>query len=205
MAQNDNWAGADSIVNISQTVVAFPLINTQSLDAVVLEAVDKGPFTAQVNGANADPGIALVEVYDADDSREPRLVNVSARSRVGTGDDVLIAGFVLEGPGTMRLLIRAVGSTLADFGVQGSLPDPVLAIRRQGSLDVLAENDNWSGDPELKAAFGFSGAFALPDDDSRDAAVILEITPGAHTATVSDAGGTEGVALVEIYELTDTN
>ncbi|GAB5560469.1 MAG: hypothetical protein SynsKO_21160 [Synoicihabitans sp.] len=201
IAQNDNWSGTAEIVGTAQRLGAFPLTNTASLDAAVVSAIGDGPHTAQVTGADSAPGVALVEVYDADDAREPRLVNVSARSRVGTGDDVLIAGFVLQGPGSMRLLVRAIGPTLSNFDVVGVLPDPILTIRRQGSSTVLAENDNWDGTDALKSAFTQTGAFALPNDNSRDAVVILEIEPGAYTATVSDVGGVEGVALVEIYEL----
>lgn len=201
IAENDNWSGNAALVSISSTVGAFPLTDSASLDAALVNTIGSGPFTAQVNGAGASPGVALVEVYDADASREPRLVNLSARSRVGTGSDVLIAGFVLEGPGSMRLLIRAIGPTLGGFGVAGTLPDPVLTIRAQNSSTVLAENDNWAGNATLKAAFTTTGAFALPDDNSRDAVVIVEIPPGAYTATIADAGGTEGVALIEVYEI----
>lgn len=201
IAGNDNWSGDATLVSVSNTVGAFSLIDPASLDAALVETIGSGPFTAQVNGAHSSPGIALVEVYDADTSREPRLVNLSARSRVGSGADVLIAGFVLEGPGSMRLLIRAIGPTLGGFGVAGALPDPVLTIRAQNSLTVLAENDNWAGDAKLIAAFTTTGAFALPDDDSRDAVVIVEIPPGAYTATVADVGGAEGVALIEVYEI----
>lgn len=200
IAQNDNWGGDQTLINLSSSVGAFALEDSASLDAALAQSIGNGPFTAQVAGASA-PGIALVEVYDADGLAEPRLVNISARSRVGTGADVLIAGFVLQGPGSTRLLIRAVGPTLGGFGVNGVLPDPTLTIRQLNTSGILGENDNWAGDTALKSAFSTSGAFALPNDNSLDAALIVELPPGAYTATVADSADREGVALVEVYEL----
>jgi hypothetical protein len=201
IAQNDNWGGDQNLVNLSSSVGAFALEDGASLDAALAQSIGNGPFTAQVAGASTSPGIALVEVYDADGVSAPRLVNISARSRVGTGADVLIAGFVLQGPGSTRLLIRAVGPTLGDFGVNGVLPDPTLTIRQLNTSGVLGANDNWAGDAALKSAFTTSGAFALPNDNSLDAALIVELPPGAYTATVADSADREGVALVEVYEL----
>lgn len=201
IAQNDNWGGDQNLVSLSSSVGAFALEDSASLDAALARSVGNGPFTAQVAGASASPGVALVEVYDADGLESPRLVNISARSRVGTGADVLIAGFVLQGPGSTRLLIRAVGPTLGDFGVNGTLPDPTLTIRNQNTSAILGQNDDWAGNAALKAAFATSGAFALPNDNSLDAAVIVELPPGAYTATVADVAERAGVALVEVYEL----
>lgn len=201
IAQNDNWGGDQNLVNLSSSVGAFALEDGESRDAALATSIGNGPFTAQVAGASTASGIALVEVYDADDLASPRLVNISARSRVGTGADVLIAGFVLKGPGSTRLLIRAVGPTLEGFGVTGVLPDPTLTIRQLDNSAVLGTNDNWTGDATLKAAFTTSGAFALPNDNSLDAALMVELPPGAYTATVADSANREGVALVEVYEL----
>ena len=201
VAQNDNWGGDQNLINLSSSVGAFALGDSASLDAALAQSIGNGSFMAQVAGVSSATGVALVEVYDADGVAAPRLVNISARSRVGTGADVLIAGFVLQGPGSTRLLIRAVGPTLGDFGVSGVLPDPSLTIRSQSTSDVLGQNDNWAGDAALKTAFTTSGAFALPNDNSLDAAPIVELPPGAYTATVADDADREGVALVEVYEL----
>jgi hypothetical protein len=125
------------------------------------------------------------------------LINVSARNRVGTGDDVLIAGFTLAGSGAKPLLIRAVGPGLAAFGVPGTLADPKLEIYNGAGVKV-AENDTW--DPALAATFGSVGAFALPGG-SRDAALRTELPPGSYTALVKGSDGGTGEALIEVYEL----
>ena len=155
----------------------------------------------------ATSGVALVEVYEAD-ATPSTLVNLSCRARVGTGADVLAAGFVIRGTAPRRLLIRGVGPTLAGFGVAGTLADPKLEIIRQGETSPLATNDNWStpvspltsGAAELNAAFTSVGAFALTTN-SRDAALIVTLPPGTYTAQVSGLNNTVGVAIVEVYDL----
>ena len=190
---NDNWGGGAGLITAFASVGAFPLPPT-SLDAALLRNVDGGQ-TAQVTGTGA--GVVLVEAYDVGAGATPRLVNVSARNRVGTGDDILIAGFTVSGTGSMPLLIRAVGPKLTAFGVGGVLVDPKLEIYNDAGVKVT-ENDNWA--TSLAATFGSVGAFAL-DVGSRDAALLTSLPPGSYTAQVSGIGGGTGEALVEIYEV----
>jgi hypothetical protein len=126
------------------------------------------------------------------------LRNLSTRGQVGTAANVLIAGFVVAGDTPKRVLVRAVGPSLAAFGVTGVLADPQLQIFGGGTL--VLENDNWGGTPALITAAGQVGAFPL-DAASRDAAVVATLPPGAYTAQVSGAGGGTGVALVELYDV----
>ncbi len=131
----------------------------------------------------------------------PQIVNLSSRGRVGTGDDVLIAGFVVEGPGTQRVLVRAAGPALAGLGVSGTLTQPRLQLFSGQS--VLMENEQWDGGDnaaEIETEIARSGAIPFAAG-STDAAVIADLAPGAYTAVVSGVGNTEGVALVEIYKL----
>ena len=150
---------------------------------------------------NNRSGHAHDELNDAGNGGSGRLDNVSARAEVGTGADILAAGFAIGGTAPKRLLLRAVGPTLGLFGVGGTLADPVLAIRPLGRETLSAQNDDWAGTAALKAAFASVGAFAFADDASRDAAVVVELPPGTYTATVSGKNNTTGVALVEVYEL----
>ena len=129
------------------------------------------------------------------------MVNASTRAFVGTGDSVLIPGFVISGTGSLRLLIRAVGPTLSTFGLTGLLADPTITLYR--GTTALATNDNWStgvNATELAAAAATVGTFALTTG-SRDAALIATLPPGAYTAVLGGVGGTTGTALVEIYAL----
>jgi hypothetical protein len=118
---------------------------------------------------------------------------------VGTGDGVLIAGFVISGATPMRVLIRAVGPTLSSNGVTTALTDPQLALYR-GSV-LWDYNDNWAGEAKLAAAFTEAGAARWTDSGSKDAALLVTLPPGAYTAIVSGVNGASGVALAEVYEL----
>ena len=139
-------------------------------------------------------GVALLEVYDAATSSSVNVINASTRAFVGTGDSVLIPGFVISGTGALKLLIRAVGPTLANLGVSGVLADPTITLYR-GST-ALATNDNWAvGDAATMTAVG---AFALPVG-SRDAAIVTTLPAGSYSAIVSGVANTTGTALVELY------
>jgi hypothetical protein len=198
VAVNDDWAGADLLKSNFARLGAFPLPDT-SKDAVILTQFAPKGYTANVTGSGT--GLAMAEIYDADlpGAAKGRLVNLSARAYAGPGDDVLIVGFVISGDTPLRVLIRAVGPTLANHGVTTALADPQLQVYRGSTM--IQHNDNWSGDSELAAAFAQTGAFALPDASSKDAALIVSLAPGAYTAIVSGVAGTNGIALAEIYEL----
>lgn len=190
--QNDQWGGTTALITAFARVGAFAL-DAFSLDAALQGSVSGGR-TVQVYSAGS--GIVLVEVYDAEASAPSRLVNVSARNRVGTGDDRLIAGFTLVGNGTRRILVRAVGPTLAGFGVSGALSDPRLEVY-SGPVKV-ADNDTYSA--ATASHFASVGAFAL-NPGSTDAALLLTLAPGGYTVQVAGSNGGTGEALVEVYEL----
>ena len=201
--QNDDWTGSFNFTSVG----AFAFAGTAPRDAAIYSAsTSAGSYSIQIAGKNNGTGLALAEIYDATPSDNfaattPRLVNVSARTQVGTGDNILIAGFAVSGSSAVRVLIRAVGPTLgvAPFNVGGTLADPKLEIY-SGSTKTI-ENDNWAGTAELKAAFSAVAAFAFSADTSRDAALVATLQPGSYTAQISGVGSTSGVALVEIYEL----
>ncbi len=201
MATNDNWGGTAALKASFGSVGAFPLSIDNSRDAALVFSPGAGAYTAKVTGIAGGTGLALVEVYDTGTGNTPRLTNVSARTQVGTGGDVLIVGFVVSGNVPKKFLIRAVGPTLGVFGVGGTLVDPVLELRPLGSSTIVATNDDWRGTAALKSAFTSVGAFAFAVDASKDAALAIELPPGAYTATVTGKAGTTGVALVEVYEL----
>lgn len=134
-------------------------------------------------------------------SRSP-LINVSSRARVGVGDDILIAGFVIEGPEPKRLLVRGVGPSLSSQGITDPLKDPKLTVFNS-SQQAVAANDNWGdvADPlELSRTGSQVGAFPLTAA-SRDAALLVTLPPGPYSVTISGVGGATGVALAEVYEV----
>jgi hypothetical protein len=133
-----------------------------------------------------------------------QFTNLSARAQVGTADGVLVPGLVIGGATPRRVLVRAIGPALGAFGVTGFLADPTLTVFR--GTTTLASNDNWQEQTTTGGATVVSttavevGAFALPAG-SKDSALVLTLEPGAYTFRVAGAGGTTGVALVEIYAL----
>ena len=187
---NDNWTA--SLAPTFSSVGAFALPDG-SRDAAFLQPID-GARSIWAQGSG--PGVVLVEAYDTGASNSPRLVNMSARNLVGTGDDILIVGFNIGGTGTKQLLIRAIGPKLGGFGVTGFLADPKVEVYRGDTK--ISENDNWSS--ALAATFGAVGAFGL-DAGSRDAALLADLAPGGYTVWVRGADGGTGEALVELYEV----
>ncbi|MDO8541528.1 MAG: DUF1800 family protein [Opitutaceae bacterium] len=126
-----------------------------------------------------------------------RLANLATRAQVGTADNVMIAGFVVSDGAPKRILIRAIGPALTGFAVTGALANPALSLYDAKGV-LLGTNDDWTGADAL--AMAGAGAFALAPG-SRDAALLVTLGPGAYTAQVSGTGGTLGVALLEIYDV----
>ena len=207
IATNDDWqinsAGQDQTALIAATsarVGAFPLPNG-SKDSALLVTVNNGALTTGLLRPNSTTGVALTEVYDTDTTGTSRLINVSARMNVTTGEGTLIAGLIIAGNAPKRVLIRGIGPTLSVFGVLGVLADPQITVFANSS--VIASNDNWetgtSTSDQLTAVSAQVGAFALPAG-SKDAALLVTLPPGAYTVQVSGVGNTTGVALIEVYE-----
>jgi hypothetical protein len=135
------------------------------------------------------------------------LINVATRAFVGTGDNVMIGGFVVQGPQPKRMLVRAAGPALRSFGVNDALADPVLRLFASGALS--AENDDWvqpvgpgtaASAAEISAASAQASAFAFPPG-SADAAVLVTLPPGAYSAVVEGRNAGTGHGLVEAYEI----
>jgi hypothetical protein len=195
---NEDWGGGATLSAAFTAVGAFAL-PAASKDAALLVPIAAGAYTAQITAASGT-GVALLEAYDSDATpATARLVNISARTQVGSGENVLVIGFVITGSGSNRILLRAVGPGLTQFGVGGVLADPQLRLFNAAGVQTDLNND-WGGTAALTTAFAQSGAFGLPAG-SRDAALIVNLPAGAYTAQVSGIADTTGVALVEVYEL----
>lgn len=191
-ASNDDW---NSSLSSTFTAVGAFAFDAGSKDAAIRESLN-GAFTVQAKGTG--PGAILVETYDVTGGTGRRLVNVSARNHVGTGDEILIAGFAISGTGIKRVLIRAIGPTLGAFGVDGALADPLVRVFDSRNT-IVGSNENWEN--SLSATFSQVGAFPLAAG-SKDAAIVLSLPAGAsYTVQVSGADGGTGEALVEIYEV----
>jgi hypothetical protein len=209
IAANGGWAGNALIASTAISVGAFGWNSTSSHDAALLESLPVGSYTAQITGASGGSGVALAEIYDASpagsySAASPRLINISARDQVGTGANILIAGFVIGGTTSTTVLIRGSGPALESFGVPGTLPDPQLQLfqsNSDGTSTLLESNTGWGGDATIAAIAVSVGAFSFGSSATADSAILITLPPGAYTAEVSGASGDTGVALVEIYEV----
>lgn len=199
---NDDWGtntNAAQIVSTATAVGAFSL-NTGSADAAALVDLAPGRYTVVADGKNGASGLSMVELYDADTGTpSARMVNISNRGYVGAGASIMIPGFIVSPEGSRTFLIRAVGPSLARFGVPGVLADPRITVYR-GATPILT-NDNWDGIPGSSTTASVAtqvNAFSLTAG-SADAAFVVTLPPGGYTVQASGVGDTTGVALVEVY------
>jgi hypothetical protein len=193
---NDNWLAADAATMAGAGAFALA---TGGKDAALVSSLSPGAYTLPVTATDNGSGVVLLEVYDASTSATSTVVNASTRAFAGTGTSVFIVGFVINGSGSLRCLIRAVGPTLTGLGVGDALADPSLGLYLGPTL--LTFNDNWStaaNAAEISAAATAVSAFALPTG-SKDAAIVTRLPAGAYTAVVNGAANSTGTALVEIY------
>lgn len=176
---------------------AFPL-DPESNDSALAMVLDPGVYTVHLSDASGS-GVGLTEIYLVPDAEiEGRLVNLSTRMRLDQGDAGIIAGFVIGGDVPARVLVRAVGPGLAQFGLSDVLPNPTLRLTRW--LETLAANDDWSAADGVAEISAVVGAFPL-EAGSRDAALLIWLEPGVYTAQVGSADQQTGLVLVEMYAI----
>ena len=190
MATNDNWSD-DPAASELGSMGMTPVDARESATVVTLSP---GHYTAVIGGKNGSAGTALVEMYDVDPVADSQFGNVSTLGFVGTGDDALIGGFVVAGPGSAKVVVRAVGPSLTFSGVQNAIQDPTLAVH-DGNGNVTS-NDDWQ-----TAVNGEPIPVLLQPRDPRESAIQMTLAPGSYTAIVRGKGNTTGVALVEAYNL----
>ncbi|MEO6872138.1 MAG: hypothetical protein ABI233_07955 [Chthoniobacterales bacterium] len=171
------------------------LAPTNDLESAIVATLAPGAYTAVLSGRNGTTGVSLVEIYDLDPAGASRLGNLSARAGVGSGENVVIAGFIL-GVQTLDsdLVVRGLGPSLAQFGINHVLADPTLELRDSDG-NLLKSDDNWQDDPDQAALITGSG---LAPENTKEAALEVNLPPGNYTAILSGNGDT-GVGIVEIY------
>ena len=190
---NDNWRDTQEA-----EIKATGLAPTDDAEAAIVATLDPGAYTAVLSG-NDSTGVGLVEVYALDQGAASELANVSTRGFVGTGDNAMIGGVIIgpNGGPDATLVVRAIGPTLGDFGVTGSLADPTLALHNSDGTLIASSND-WQDDPGQAADIEAAG---LAPGDPRESAIYITAPTGSYTAIVTGNNGTTGVALVEIYDV----
>jgi hypothetical protein len=163
-----------------------------------------GNYTAIVRGVANTTGVALAEVYDLSPAPNSLLGNISTRSFVQTGDNVMIGGVIVQGTQPRRVIVRAIGPELTQYSVPNPLADPTLELHDSTGA-LIASNDNWQHTiiggiitSDQVAAIRASGH---APGDPRESAIIATLPPGNYTAIVRGINNTTGVALVEVYDL----
>jgi hypothetical protein len=153
-----------------------------------------------VRSKDRTSGVALVEVYDINQSVFAKLANMSARAMVGTGDDIVIAGFILGGSppqaGDDRIVVRGIGPSLAAAGVANALADPKLELRDSDGA-LLASNNDWQDDSTQAAELIAAG---LAPANNLESGLAVTLPPGLYTALLSGANNSAGIGLVEVYD-----
>ena len=191
---NDNWR--DDPVQ-QAAIIATGIPPTNNLESAIDTTLNPGAYTAVIRGKNNTSGVALVEIYDLSPAVPAKLANISTRALVGTGDNVVIAGFTLGGQsGEDRIVVRGLGPSLAAMGVSNTLADPTLELR-DGNGALLASNNNWQDNGVQMAELMSSG---LAPANPLESAIAVTLPPGAYTALVAGLNNGSGVGLVEVYD-----
>ncbi len=125
-----------------------------------------------------------------------RLLNISTRARVQTGDEVLIGGFIITGSGTKKVVVRGIGPSLAAAGVSSVLADPVLELHRPNGKVVT--NDDWTA---ARADIQTTG---IPPSSVKESAIVAQLSSGNYTVILRGKNNTSGIGLVEVYDLDTT-
>jgi hypothetical protein len=191
IATNDNWKDMQQAA-IQATGLAPP----NDAESAILITLQPGNYTAILAGKNSTTGVGLVEVYDINTAAFAELTNVSTRGFVGTGQNVMIGGFITAGGnGSTQVVVRGLGPTLTQFGVSGVLADPALTLVDSNG-NVVRSNNNWKDTQQ--AAIQATG-LAPPND--LESAIIVIVAAGNYTAVLQGNGGGTGIGLVEVYKL----
>jgi hypothetical protein len=210
IARNDNWQStiiggiiAASQVSAIQNSGHAP---TQPTESAIIATLQPGNYTAILRGKNNTVGVGLVEVYDLSSGAASILGNISTRGFVQTGNNVMIGGFIVQGTGRKRVILRAIGPELSAplFNIPNALANPTLELHN-GSGALIARNDNWQT-TIIGGIIGASQVSAIQNSghaptQPTESAIIATLSPGNYTAIIRGANNTAGVALVEVYDL----
>lgn len=193
IASNDNWKETQQ-----SEITATGIPPKDDRESAIVRTLNPGLYTAIVRGKNDTTGIALVEAYDLDLAASSKLANISTRGFVGTGDDIMIGGFVAGGStaGATKVVFRAIAPSLKNQ-LANTLTDPTLELYDHNGTKIGA-NDNWKDSPN---AADIQAAGLAPKDDAESAIYFTQFDPGLYTAIVRGKNNGTGNALVEVYNI----
>ena len=196
VATNNDWKTTqigglitgDQVAEINASQVA----PTNDLESAIIADLVPGNYTAVVRGAGNTVGTGVVDAYDLSAASPARLANIATRGLVQPGDQLMIAGFIVQN-GLVKAVVRAIGPSLTSAGISNALPDTTLQLRDQQG-NIVLENDDWkTGQPQELQNLG------LQPTNDLEAALIATIPPGNYTAQVRSKGNATGIGVVEVY------
>jgi hypothetical protein len=191
---NNNWR--DDPVQAA-LILATGLAPANNLESAIDANLSPGAYTAVVRGNNNTTGVALIEVYDLSQAVPAKLANISTRAFVGTGDDIVIAGFILgSNGGNDRIVLRGIGPSLTALGVPDALANPMLELRDSNGALLIANND-WQDDPAQAAEITAAG---LAPTSQLESGIAATLPPGLYTALLAGLNNGVGNGVVEVYD-----
>jgi hypothetical protein len=200
IATNNDWRNTQvgGVITSDQAaeIEGSGLAPTNDVESAIIAELVPGNYTAVVRGLNNTVGTGIVDAYDMSPASAARLANVATRGLIQPGDQLMIAGFIIQ-QGEVRAVIRAIGPSLSAFGINNALPDTTLQLRDVNGA-IVRENDDWQSDPAQKQELEDTG---LQPGDTREAALVETLPPGQYTAQVRGKPETTGIGVVEIYFL----
>jgi hypothetical protein len=178
----------------SAEINASQLAPGNDLESAIIANFAPGSYTAVVRGVANSVGTGVVDAYDLSAASPAKLANIATRGLIQPGDNLMIAGFIIQNA-PVRAVLRAVGPSLTAFGITNALPDTTLQLRDQNGV-LVRENDDWKTDQQQE----IENTGLAPTDD-REAALVATIAPGQYTAQVRGKPESTGIGVVQIYFL----
>jgi hypothetical protein len=191
---NDNWRDTQEVA-----IQATGLPPTNNLESAIDATLAPGAYTAIVKGNGNTSGVALIEAYDLSQAVLAKLANISTRAFVSTGDDIVIAGFILGNSpqaSNDRIIVRGIGPSLTGLGVPNALANPTLELRDGNGVLLIANND-WQDDPAQAAELTAAG---LAPTNNLESGIAATLPPGLYTALLAGLNNGAGNGVVEVYD-----
>ena len=170
---------------------------TADLESAIVVTLAPGAYTAIVKGTGNTSGVALVEVYDLSQEVNSKMANLSTRAFVDTGNNIVIAGFLLSDSTTSdNVIVRGIGPSLTALGVTDALANPTLELRDSNGA-VLVSNNDWQDNPAQAAEISAAG---LAPASPLESGIAATLPPGLYTALLSGMNNSTGIGVVEVYD-----